>query len=108
MAKKKLMLVKDIKEDHIQFREIMRWQKPENFEMIDNYEFEDTMVFDRFEGWTTENFKMISEKDGKEYHMFLTEGEKQLKQGLWDGNKITGRWTFKKQGSAYSIVYLGK
>ena len=62
----------------------------------------------RFGDYNSTNFKMQSFNDRLIYHMFLSEGERMFNEKLWrDGNKVTGLWTFRKQGSAISITRIG-
>ena len=103
-----MKLLKNKITEEIKDYQLERWESKENWDEVDNYEFQDTLEFVQFEGYNSMNFRMKSVTDSKEYHMFLSEGERIFNLKKWIGNSVTGRWTFRKQGKAYSIKYLVK
>lgn len=81
-------------------------QRIDEYEIIDNYEFNDTFEFVKFEGYSGLNAKFKSMTDGNIYHVFMSEFEPMFVAGLFNGTKITGKWSFRKQGKAFSLIKL--
>jgi len=80
-----------------------RWIKPHKME--ENFTFSDTLQFTHFEQCTRTNrvhFKSIG--TGKQYEMFLSDFSDCIKNRLLLRDTITGRFTFRKQGTMYGII----
>jgi DNA-directed RNA polymerase subunit RPC12/RpoP len=71
-------------------------RNPPSFKLVDNYEFEDTLIYKKYSKCSSRiNFIFEGLTTKKLYTLFLTDFEKiipLLKQG-----KVTGRWTFRNQ-----------
>lgn len=75
---------------------------------IRNYIFEDTMKIMQYrKGSSIVRFYLRSLKDDKVYSMMLSDLEYMLLHTSVDRGIVTGTWTYRKQGYAYGIRYLG-
>lgn len=69
----------------------------------DNYEFTSTLTYESFLRSDHAVRIVFRGDDGKEYHMFLKELHDILVGGGFDGNKVSGVWTFCKRGQNFGI-----
>ena len=74
----------------------------------DNYIFEDTLKFVRFQNMKTSvHVELRSLRDNREYEMFLNELERCIRLNAISNAEITGQFTFVKRGTNYSVSYVG-
>jgi hypothetical protein len=72
--------------------------------MRDNYEFEATLTYAGFDNGIRSAHRVIwQDEAGRTYPMFISRLGEALETHGMDGNTMTGRWTFMKQGQNYSI-----
>lgn len=72
--------------------------------MRDNYEFVATLTYDGFDNGVRSAHRVIwKDEEGHTYPMFISRLGEALETHGMDGNTMTGRWTFMKQGQNYSI-----
>lgn len=83
-----------------------RWGIPPH-EWRDNYIFSDTLQFVQFNNMKTSvqaEFKSLC--DNRRYIMFLSELERCIRSDAISNARITGRFTFVKKGTNYSVSYV--
>lgn len=72
----------------------------------DNYVFEATLTYAGFSrGRSAAGFELVDE-EGHLYYLMMSEMDRIMALGGWDGNKITGKWTFVKKGQNYGIMLI--
>jgi len=72
----------------------------------DNYFFEATLTYDGFSrGRSAAGFD-LKDEEGHLYYLMMSEMDRIMALGGWDGNKITGKWTFVKKGQNYGITLI--
>lgn len=72
----------------------------------DNVVFEATLAYSGFSrGRSAAGFKM-KDSDGHRYYLMMSEMDRIMALGGWDGNKITGKWTFVKKGQNYGVQLI--
>ena len=72
--------------------------------MVDNYEFEATMTYHGFDNGIRSAHRIIwRDEEGHTYPMFISRFGEALEAHGMQGNQMTGRWTFMKQGENYSL-----
>lgn len=70
----------------------------------DNYEFEATLTYAGFDNGIRSAHRVIwQDEEGHTYPMFISRLGEALETHGMDGNTMTGRWTFMKQGQNFSI-----
>ncbi len=70
----------------------------------DNYEFEATLTYAGFDNGIRSAHRVIwRDEEGHTYPMFISRLGEALETHGMDGNTMTGRWTFMKQGQNFSI-----
>jgi hypothetical protein len=70
----------------------------------DNYEFEATLTYAGFDNGIRSAHRVIWEdEEGHTYPMFISRLGEALEIHGMDGNTMTGRWTFMKQGENFSV-----
>ncbi len=73
----------------------------------DNYIFEDTLKFVRFQNMKTSiHAELRSLRDDREYRMFPSELERCIHLNAISNAEITGQFTFVKRGTNYSVSYV--
>jgi hypothetical protein len=87
------------------------WRKSEIFEGFTDKPINDifnaTMTLDGFyRGRSAAGF-LFKDHDGRKHTMRIKCVELLLKSCVIDHGKITGRWTYVKQGSNFSLKYVG-
>lgn len=73
------------------------------------FDFYDKLLFIGFTRRRTSikaHFMRMS--NGKKVEMFFTDFEKMLIEGFMQGKYISGRWGFRKAGSAYGIYMIAQ
>jgi hypothetical protein len=70
----------------------------------ENFEFEDTMWLSGMSrGRSAANFNLVSQTDGKNYNLFMTDIVDMIQNAAINKGKIKGKWTFVKRGQNYGI-----
>ena len=70
----------------------------------DNFEFEATLTYHGFDNGIRSAHRILWEdEEGHVYPMFISRFGEALEAHGMDGNSMTGRWTFMKQGQNFSI-----
>ncbi len=91
-----------------QITQIYRWDKPK---LVDNYIFEETLFYDRYEGASSTSVIVWRDRTGKEYRSSLVLLDKILSgkdkldsKKFLAGFSITGKFTFVKRGTAIFLT----
>jgi hypothetical protein len=69
----------------------------------DPYEFEARLTYHSFGRGRSAAYFIWADEEGNQYPMFMSEVDRLLRLARFEGGSVSGRWSFVKRGSNYSI-----